>query len=84
MLINIYFLYIYSKHAMSSRGQSAYTVSFFLWKSSALVCPSFEEGGAAVWHIMNLLKKNMINAMMMQATHKKKKNKGYIVHFEIF
>ncbi len=28
----------------------AYTVSFFLWKSSALVCPSFEEGGAAVWH----------------------------------
>ncbi len=28
-------------HAMSLRGKSVCTVSFFLWKISALVCPSF-------------------------------------------
>ncbi len=73
------FVWARSKHEMSSRGQSAYTVSFFLWKSSALVCPSFEEGGAAVWHIMNLLKKTWLMPWWC-----KQHNKGYIVHFEIF
>ncbi len=36
-----FFVWARSTHAMSSRGKSACTVSFFLWKSSALVCPSF-------------------------------------------
>ncbi len=35
------FVWARSTHAMSSRGQSACTVSFFLWESSALVCLSF-------------------------------------------
>ncbi len=36
-----FFVWAKSTHAMSLRGKSAWTVSFFLWKSSALVCPSF-------------------------------------------
>ncbi len=35
------FVWARNTHAMSLRGKSACTVSFFLWKSSALVCPSF-------------------------------------------
>ncbi len=35
------FVWARSTHAMSSRGQSACTVSFSLWESSALVCLSF-------------------------------------------
>ncbi len=35
------FVWARSMHTMSSRGKSACTVSFFLWKNSALVCPSF-------------------------------------------
>ncbi len=36
-----FFVWARSMHVMSSRGKSACTVSFFLWKSSSLVCPSF-------------------------------------------
>ncbi len=36
-----FFVWARSTHAMSFRGKSVCTVSFFLWKSSALVCPSF-------------------------------------------
>ncbi len=35
------FVWARSTHAMSLRGKSKCTVSLFLWKSSALVCPSF-------------------------------------------
>ncbi len=42
------FVWARSTHAMSLRGKSGCTVSFFLWKSSGLVCPSFEERGVAV------------------------------------
>ncbi len=35
------FVWARSMHAMSSRGQSVCTVSFFLWKNSALISPSF-------------------------------------------
>ncbi len=35
------FVWARSTHAMSLRGQSACIVSVSLWKSSALICPSF-------------------------------------------
>ncbi len=36
------FVWVRSTHAISSSGQSACTVSFFLWKSSTHTCPSFQ------------------------------------------
>ncbi len=36
-----FFVWARSTHAMSSRGKSACTVNFFLWKIFAQVCPSF-------------------------------------------